>query len=110
MSLTVGEARRFDGVYFAHWEISHFKIETGRRFFGLVKETERCALVTGDDVEPLSGKLFPEGLPPNWRMSFGVRFAMSFDGRVLEHGRFGHAGWCHWRVRVLRWIHVARVR
>src|SRR5262245_33057261 len=109
MSLSVGEERRFDGVYVAHWEVSRFEIIIGRWCFGLFATTERCELETVAGIETLKTQLFGGQLPENWRHSGGVRFAMSFEGQVLESGYFGHDGWCRWRVRVVRWLSVERL-
>jgi hypothetical protein len=109
MSFAVGEERRFDGIYIAHWEVSRFETVSGRWFFGLLAKIERCQLETADGVEPLIDKLFGGREPENWRHSGGARFAMSFDGRVVERGHSGHKGWCRWRVLVLRWLRAERV-
>jgi hypothetical protein len=109
VSLSVGEERQFDGTYVAHWEVSRFEIVTGRRFFGLLETTECCRLETAEGIEPLEAVLFGGQIPENWRRSGGARFAMSFEGRVLERGDFGHMGWCRWRVLVLRWLNVERL-
>ena len=106
MFWTVGEERRFDGVYIAHWEVPRFEAVTGRWLIGWLPKIEACELRTGDGVEPLGDVLFGGREPANWRHSPGVRFTMSFEGRVTERGRFGHMGWCRWRILVLRWIRI----
>ena len=109
MALALGEERRFDGIYFAHWEVSRFEVVCGRWFFGLYEKTERCQWEAADGVESPIDKLFDGEPPTNWRHSGGARFSMSFDGRVVETGHFGHRGWCRWRLLILRWLSVERL-
>ena len=69
---------------------------------------EYCQLIVADGVTLLEEKLFPNGLPADWRRGPGVVFEMRFSGRVLERGRFGHMGRCCWRLLVSEWIDVRR--
>ena len=109
MSFRDGEERRFDGEYVAHWEVSRFETVDGTRLFGLLNRVERCQLETGEGVESIVDRLFGGKMPEDWRHSPGARFAVTFDGKVLERGRFGHRGWCRWRLLVKRWLKVERI-
>ena len=79
MLLSVGQERRFDGIYVAHWEVSRFEFVCGRWFFGLFAKIEKCQLET-DGVEDVYEKLFRGKLPENWRHSPAIRFAFSVEG------------------------------
>jgi hypothetical protein len=106
MSLAIGEQRQYDGIYVVNWEVARFEVVTGKRFFGLFENVERCHLVTADGVESIIDKLFGGELPDDWRHHGAVSFALSFDGCAIENGRFGHMGWCRWRVRLDKWLSV----
>ncbi len=103
--MAVGVERRFDGLYFVHWEVPRFEFVSRRSLWGLLKRYERCRLSTAEGVESVVDKL---GLSS--RDSPGQVLAVSFIGKVLERGRFGHRGWCRWRLLVQEWLTVERVR
>src|SRR5262245_50960539 len=103
--LIVGESKRFEGVYIAHWEIPRCELTQKRRWW--FPRVERCAL------EPRAGigtgaRMLCGTQPLYWPdHPVGKIVDMSFTATVLARGSFGHMGWCRWRLRVEEWHSIS---
>jgi hypothetical protein len=85
----IGQERIFTGKYISHWEIGGFNWDQGFA----------CQLEI-----PMAGgwDWRWQGLNyPQTREELTGEFDLSFRGKILEEGHFGHMGMCSYRIEVI---------
>jgi hypothetical protein len=85
----IGQERIFTGKYISHWEIGGFHWNQG--------------FVCQLDI-PMAGGwdwLVQALNYPTTREKYAGEFDLSFRGKILEAGHFGHMGMCSYRIEVI---------
>ena len=91
----IGQELIFEGKYISHWEIPRFELMS-----------VHCQL----DI-PFEGGwdwLLTALGNPSIRADYSGTFDLSFRGKVVEKGRFGHMGLCTYRIEVIEILSVER--
>ena len=91
----IGQEWIFKGKYISHWEIPSFELMS-----------VHCQL----DI-PFEGGwdwLLTALGNPSIRADYSGTFDLSFRGKIVEKGSFGHMGLCTYRIEVIEILSVAR--
>jgi hypothetical protein len=94
----LGEERIFTGKYISHWEIARFELMSA------VNCQLDIPLEGGWDwlVEVLGN--------PTTRAEYSGTFDLSFRGKIVEKGSFGHRGICAYRIEVIEILSATQIR
>ena len=105
-TLYVGYKGELEGYYFQHWEVPRLEVMAEqpnrcweRLWSGERWRWQRCQLELADGVS------YPFSVPDGHRCP-SRRYRVRLQGTVVEEGRFGHMGWCSWRVVVTTFENV----
>jgi hypothetical protein len=93
----LGEERIFTGKYISHWEIATFELMS----------SVNCQL----DI-PLEGGwdwLVVALGNPTTREEYSGTFDLSFRGKIVEKGIFGHMGICTYRIEVIEILSATQI-
>jgi hypothetical protein len=93
----IGIERIFTGTYISHWEVARFELMS----------SVNCQL----DI-PFAGgwDWLVESLEnPTTRSGYSGTFDLSFRGKMLEKGFFGHMGICDYRIEVIEILSATRL-
>jgi hypothetical protein len=93
----LGEERIFTGKYISHWEIARFELMS----------SVNCQL----DI-PLEGGwdwLVAALGNPTTRAEYSGTFDLSFRGKIIEKGSFGHMGTCTYRIEVIEILSATQI-
>jgi hypothetical protein len=106
MTILPGVEAEFAGTYVDHWEAGGFRIEVGRRFWGLFPHHE------GWEAHFPRNFQFPsETTQPQSRTLREFRFfKIRFIGVPSELGQFGHMGMLRRKVEIRQILEVSEVK
>ena len=103
----IGKEAVFTGHYLSHWEVARFDwYKDGVAWRGWNIDL-MCELVIPD---PDGWKWLTDVVGENPGFDSSAEFEMTFRGKIIEKGRFGHKGICRYRVEVWEMLSVQEVR